>query len=176
MHRRPHLSLPSRSGGARRVGRWTATGLALAALGWVTAACSAGGSGSGPAGTITAAPLASGAACAAALGHAPATVLGRPAIRVDVPGARAWGDPAIVLRCGLPEPGPTAAPCVNVDGVDWVIEDPAADPIVFETFGRSPAIDVRVPASYGRQNASAALVDLAPMAAALPRTAHACLG
>lgn len=70
---------------------------------------------------------------------------------------------------------PTTDPCLTVDGVDWVIQDQNG-PFVFTTFGRSPAVQVRVPTSYGSQNASGALVDLRAVAAALPRTARACIG
>ena len=32
----------------------------------------------------------------------------------------AWGDPAVIARCGLPALGPTTEQCISVDGVDWV--------------------------------------------------------
>ena len=35
----------------------------------------------------------------------------------------AWGDPPVVLRCGVPPPGPTGAPCLRVADVDWVAGD-----------------------------------------------------
>ena len=80
-----------------------------------------------------------------------------------------------MVRCGLAEPPPTTLSCITVDDVDWVV-DPTADPITAVTFGRSPALEVRVPASLGTTVVPAALVDLTPMAVALPRTAHACVG
>jgi hypothetical protein len=140
-------------------------GCALAALTLAIGACSGG---SRPA------PGADDPACRRALADAPATVLGRPRTPLDVRGALAWGDPQIVLRCGLSAPGPTTAQCLEVNGVDWVIDDPDADPVVFTLFGRSPAVDVSVPAAYGRSTASAALVDVAGIAKALPQNGRTC--
>ena len=137
------------------------------------AGCSVGGVGGG--GTVTAAPRAADAACTAALAAAPATVLGRPRAPLPVAGAVAWGEPAVVLRCGLPEQPPTTDRCLTVDDVDWIVAD-GADPLRFTAYGRSPTVEVRVPASYGAQNAPSALVGLAPVAAALPKTPHACIG
>jgi hypothetical protein len=96
-------------------------------------------------------------------------------VSVDGKATRAWGQPPVVVRCGLSEPPPTTTSCLTVDGIDWVV-DPAGDPITALTYGRSPALQVRVPASLGTDVVPAALVDLTPMAAALPRTAHACVG
>jgi hypothetical protein len=62
-----------------------------------------------------------------------------------------------------------------VDGADWIVDD-SGDPVVFTAYGRAPTAEVRVPRSYGVQNAPSALIGLAPVARALPRTAHACLG
>jgi hypothetical protein len=60
---------------------------------------------------------------------------------------RAWGDPAIIARCGLPPIGPTADTCLDVSGVDWVAHQ-LSDGVRFTTYGRSPAIEVLVPAAY----------------------------
>jgi Protein of unknown function (DUF3515) len=150
VHHRPHL---------------TAGAYALAALTLTLAACS-----SGP----QPAPDAGDPACTRALAEAPSTVLGKPRTPLDVRGALAWGDPQIVLRCGLPALGPTTSQCLEVNGVDWVVADPDADPVVFTLFGRNPAVDLSVPASYGRSSASAALVDVAAVAQTLPQNGHSC--
>jgi hypothetical protein len=134
----------------------------------VLAGCS-GGSGLRPA------PSASDPACTAALKALPATVLGEQRGGSPAAGAAAWGKPAIVMVCGLPELAPTTDPCLTVDGVDWVIQNDSG-PFTFATFGRAPAIRVTVPTSYGRTQASAALVDLKPVAATLPRTPRSCVG
>lgn len=80
----------------------------------------------------------------------PATVSG--AERRDttpVSGAlAAWGDPAIIARCGLEPLGPTTDDCVSVDGVDWVVR-PLSDGGGAVTYGRDPAIEVLAPSVYG---------------------------
>ena len=60
----------------------------------------------------------------------------------------AWGDPAIVARCGLDPLGPTTDDCVTVDGVDWVVR-PLSDGSIATTYGRDPAIEVLAPSAYG---------------------------
>jgi hypothetical protein len=146
VHRRPHL-----------------TALAGAALVLLVGGCS-----SAPG----AAPRASEPACTKALAAAPATVLDQVRGALDVRGALAWGDPQIVLRCGLAPLQPTTAQCLAVNDHDWVLTDPDADPLVFTSFGTDPAVEVRVPRSYPQP--SAALVDLAPLAAALPSNGRRC--
>ena len=118
------------------------------------------------------APRASDPACTKALEVAPATVLGKGRSPLGVHGALAWGDPHIVMRCGLEPLGPTTAQCISVNGHDWVLADPDADPVVFTTFGTDPAVDVAVPKSYDQP--TGALVDLAPVAAALPPNGRSC--
>jgi hypothetical protein len=119
------------------------------------------------------APRAGEPACATALGAAPDRVLDRARDGLDVPGALAWGAPRIVLRCGLAPLGPTTAQCVTVDDRDWVVADPDADPVVFTSFGTDPAVEVSVPRSYTQP--TGALVDLAPVVAALPPNGRRCL-
>jgi hypothetical protein len=79
-----------------------------------------------------------------------------------------------VLRCGLPGLEPTTRTCLDVNGLGWVIGDADADPVVFTLYGHDPTVDVSVPVSYGRSSASGALVDLAPMARALPPNGRSC--
>jgi hypothetical protein len=102
-------------------------------------------------------------------------VLGHGRTPLQVSAAAAWGEPAITVRCGLDEPPPSTDRCLSVADVDWVIDD-ANDPIVFVSYGRSPAVELRVPTSYGRDSAAAALVDVAAVAKAMPQTAHHCIG
>lgn len=67
-----------------------------------------------------------------------------------------WGDPTVVLRCGVPRPemltpgnpvyNPTAE-VVEVNGVSWLIE-PTGDGYRFTTTGRKAFVEVTVPARY----------------------------
>jgi len=80
----------------------------------------------------------------------PATVSGHA--RVDTtpadPSVAAWGDPALIARCGLEPLAPTTDECVTVDGVDWVVRR-LSDGTMATTYGRDPAVEVLAPGSYG---------------------------
>jgi hypothetical protein len=74
----------------------------------------------------------------------------------------AWGDPAVVLRCGVPRPAGLrrTSEVVEVDGVEWYLDRPQP-PYVFTTVGRGTYLQVRVPGSVPPSQATAPLVDLA---------------
>jgi uncharacterized protein DUF3515 len=83
----------------------------------------------------------------------------------------AWGDPAVLLRCGVGRPAGLRATSevVEVDGVEWFLrsDDP---PYVLTTVGRGTYVQVRLPRAVPREGVTAALVDLAgPVKRALPR-------
>ncbi|MGN6722581.1 MAG: DUF3515 domain-containing protein [Marmoricola sp.] len=84
----------------------------------------------------------------------------------------AWGNPAIVLRCGVPVPAGFAAEntpagnmasCLTVNGIDWFLNGDSSNgadpsrPITVTTVYRSPALELTVPASYGTQGPSTAM-------------------
>ena len=82
--------------------------------------------------------------------------------RPDSPLTAAWGDPPIVLRCGVPRPAaynPTAT-LVEVDGVAWLPER-TDEGYVFTTARRVADVEVRVPRAYAPEVDP--LVDLAPV-------------
>lgn len=87
--------------------------------------------------------------CAQMAGLWPDSVGGHEARETtsDSPGVAAWGDPAIIARCGATSPGPTEDACIDVDGIDWVAVE-RSDGYEFTTYGRSPAIQVLVPEDY----------------------------
>ena len=80
----------------------------------------------------------------------PATLSGheRVAVTPDSPAVAAWGDPAIIARCGLPALAPTTLECVTVNEVDWVVRQ-LSDGTAATTYGTDPAIEVLVPSAYG---------------------------
>jgi len=88
--------------------------------------------------------------------------------RRDVSGspyAAAWGDPAIVLRCGVPLPKDFAgSPCVTRNGIGWSIPVEQADDLdrdVTMTLAfRSPVIQLRVPATYRPNSPADVMADL----------------
>lgn len=156
MHRRPRLR--------------TAFGPALlpAALGplVLVAGCSGAVKVDLPAGA--AAP-----ACARVAQALPRTLLQQHRRDTDPssPALAAWGDPAIVLRCGVPTPGPTTDLCTAVDGVDWVAR-PISGGYDFTTYGRTPAIQVLVPKRYAPE--TFALTGLTAAVSTIPQGEHHC--
>lgn len=89
----------------------------------------------------------------------------------DDPAVAAWGDPAVVARCGVAAPGPTDVECVEVDGVGW-IPDPLSDGTRFTSFGTEPAVEVLVPSRY--DPAPLLLPAFSAAARSLPRNGLEC--
>jgi hypothetical protein len=80
----------------------------------------------------------------------------------------AWGDPAaILLRCGVPVPGPSTLPCFTIQGVDWLRDSSEAPIYKFVTFGRDPAVEVVID---GDRASSSALSALGNAVGSLPAT------
>jgi hypothetical protein len=105
-------------------------------------------------------------ACAALVKALPDHVSDQPRRKTSGnPLGAAWGDPPIVLRCGVGKPvdyDPVVG-CQTVNGMDWFVpekgmNDQQAD-VVMTTYGRAPAVEVALPAKY--RPPVAAMVDLA---------------
>ena len=114
-------------------------------------------------------------ACADVLALLPAELAG--AARRETgggAGTAAWGDPAILLRCGEEPVLASTQPCVTVpgdpEGVDWVVLASDDSGSIVRTFGRDPSVEVEVPASYGPAPVSV-LPELGEAVAAVPATA-----
>jgi hypothetical protein len=104
----------------------------------------------------------------------PGDVSGRTRVETTTTSASvaAWGDPAIIARCGFDEVPPTTEDCVTVDGVDWVVRALSTGSAA-TTFGTDPAIEVLVPQSYGP--APLQLPAFTAAARTLPRTDRRCI-
>ncbi len=99
--------------------------------------------------------------CAALYADGAPVVAGQKQVLVKGSKATAWGDPAIILRCGVETPAallPTSR-CDMVADVGWFTEE-LADGYLFTTIGREFNISVEVPGAY--DPAADALVDIAP--------------
>ncbi len=98
--------------------------------------------------------------CEALLADVPRRVADQE--NLDVPGriAAAWGDPAIILRCGVEKPAAltSTSRCNVVSDVGW-LADTTADGYLFTTIGRKFYVSVEVPKAY--DPAADALADLA---------------
>ncbi len=108
------------------------------------------------------------AACADLLEGLPQEVADQPSRAVDAGAgaAAAWGDPPIVLVCGVEEPEEFAEVrvCTTVNGIDWFIPVAQLDSTVpvdltMTTVNRTPHVEVRMPKEYAPQ--ATTLVDLA---------------
>ena len=114
-------------------------------------------------------PLPEGAgayACANFKSNLPDEVVGQTVTAIDprTSFTSAWGDPAIVVRCGVPVPAalePTSQ-LVTIDGIDWLPEQLERG-YLFTTVGRELNIEVSVPDEYAPE--AEALVDISPAVA-----------
>lgn len=135
---------------------------------------------------VGAAPDAANPLCAEVVLALPRELAGMPRLTTSSQATAAWGEPgaAVVLRCGVEPPPPSTDPCVTADdgvvAVDWLaIEGEAAAgsttaPWTFVTYGRDPAVEVRVPASVAAQRSTSFLLELGPAVARVEQT-RACL-
>lgn len=80
-----------------------------------------------------------------------------------------WGSPAIILRCGVPQPPKMIDPKVadgrdpdavagGVNGVDWLMEKQDGGGYLFTTANREAYVEVRAPEGV---DSSGVLIDLA---------------
>ncbi|MGK5627050.1 DUF3515 domain-containing protein [Streptomyces sp. URMC 123] len=122
------------------------------------AGCSGDGGGGG-AGDL-AAPTPSGREaelCRALRGELPGTVngLARSSAGPASDFTAAWGEPPVVLRCGVPRPAvltpgtaqynPTTDDGVEVNGVGWLLERRSDGSFRFTTVGRKAFVEVTLP-------------------------------
>ena len=102
---------------------------------------------SGCAGTIALQPAeaANDPACAEVMVRVPDVVASLDRRSTNAQSTAAWGDPAaVILRCGLPDGGPSVLPCFTVDNVDWLRDDANNPNFTFVTYGRNPAVEVLI--------------------------------
>lgn len=109
---------------------------------------------------------AAGAQCRALQAQLPRTLMGRERRGTDPASAdtAAWGDPAITLRCGVPEPGPmnpaspqydpheTQSVMIESSGLCWLTQSTNGGGYVFTTVKQQTFVEVDVPGAYAGQN------------------------
>lgn len=97
----------------------------------------------------------------------PATLAGEKAVEVtgETEYGAAWGDPALVLTCGVDRMDLTdLPPCVEVEGVGWLVPADASEgdrDATFTADGYRPRVQLEVPEEYLPERGAAALVELA---------------
>lgn len=150
---------PGRAATRRRAVR-TVLGAGVLGAGLLVTGCG------GPVADVEAAPEATHPVCAEAMVALPDTVAGLDRRETDSQATAAWGDPsAVVLRCGVPTPGPTTEHCVSANGVDWITRDDG-DHWTLTTYGRTPAVEVLFDDT--RAASSSVMVDLAAAVSRIP--------
>ncbi|MCR1782529.1 DUF3515 domain-containing protein [Nocardioides carbamazepini] len=111
------------------------------------------------------------AACAALAADLPDTLADEERVEIepeDAPAA-AYGDPAIVVRCGVPKPEgfDLTASCESADGVGYYIPDEQYDDqgldLTLTAAGYSPRVEVSIPSRYRPNAGPAAMTVLAPL-------------
>ena len=60
----------------------------------------------------------------------------------DAQATGAWGEPTVVLRCGVDVPAPSTEVCTTIGGVDWLVLDQEDERQRLVTYGRDPAVEV----------------------------------
>ena len=102
------------------------------------------------------------ASCPALMSVLPLDLEGNASRRVqsDSPYAYAWGDPAIVLVCGVDRPAGyvVGASAIQINDVQWYVDTSDPDTTVWTTVDRPVYVQVSLPAS----------VDSAPVTALTP--------
>jgi hypothetical protein len=83
-------------------------------------------------------------ACAAVSVLLPDSVAGLDRVMTDAQATGAWGDPTIVLRCGVEPPAPSELVCTTIGGVDWLVLDQEEERQRLVTYGREPAVEVNI--------------------------------
>ncbi|MCW2703989.1 MAG: uncharacterized protein JWQ37_1984 [Blastococcus sp.] len=107
------------------------------------------------------------ASCPALMSTLPLELSGETSRRVqsDSPYAYAWGDPAIVLVCGVDRPAGYVAgvSAIQINGVQWYVDTGNPDTTVWTTVDRPVYVQISLPAS----------VDSAPVTALTTQIAQA---
>ena len=102
------------------------------------------------------------ASCPGLMGNLPLDLAGEQSRPVDSdsPFAYAWGDPAVVLVCGVDRPAGFVATAglIQINGVQWYVDDSDPDTVVWTAVDRPVYVQVRIPSS----------VDSGPVAALSP--------
>jgi hypothetical protein len=107
------------------------------------------------------------ASCPALMKTLPLELSGQQSRRVksDTPFAYAWGDPPVVLVCGVDRPAGwvVGASAIQINGVQFYVDTDDPDTTVWTTVDRPVYVEISLPSS----------VDSAPVTALTPQIAQA---
>jgi hypothetical protein len=109
------------------------------------------------------------ASCPAVMSALPLDLLGQPSRQVqsDSPYAYAWGEPPVVLVCGVDRPAgfTVGVSAIQINGVQWYVDTSDPDTTVWTTVDRPLYVQVTLPASVDSAPVTALST---PIAGALP--------
>ena len=107
--------------------------------------------------------------CQALMANLPLELVEEPSRRVQStsPYVYAWGDPAVVLTCGVDRPAgwTVSASAIQINGVQWYVDTSDPDTTVWTTVDRPVYVQMRLPADVDSAPVTALTV---PLAEALP--------
>lgn len=107
-------------------------------------------------------------ACADLIVRLPDEVAGLAKRTTNAQATGAWGDPVgVQLVCGETPSGPTTDPCLNVSGIDWIVDGAQAPLYRVEAYGRTPGLVLYIDTE--RASSTDALLGLSPIAKLLPQ-------
>lgn len=119
--------------------------------------------------TVPPVPPEAEAPCTAVMGALPLELAGEQSRRVDSdsPFVYAWGEPAVVLVCGVDRPAGwvTTASAIQINGVQWYVDTSDPDTTTWTTVDRPVYVEVRLPAGVDSAPVTALTT---PLAQALP--------
>ena len=103
--------------------------------------------------------------CPAVMGKLPLELAGEPSRRVqsDTPYVYAWGEPPVVLTCGVERPAgwTTTAAGIQINGVLWHVDSDDPETTVWTVVDRPVYVEVRLPASVDSAPVTALTTELA---------------
>ncbi len=122
------------------------------------------------------------AACEALLDDLPETLVDEERRLVAPAAARgaAWGDPPLVLTCGVDEPDEfdEFSLCIEANGIGWFVppsqEEEGVD-VTITTVGHSPRVSVEIPGEYRPNGLASVMATLAPVVEAHLELVDPCL-
>ncbi|WP_233491695.1 DUF3515 domain-containing protein [Blastococcus sp. TBT05-19] len=109
------------------------------------------------------------ASCPALMENLPFELAGEPSRKVqsDTLHVYAWGEPPVVLRCGVERPvgWTVGASAIQINGVQWYVDTADPETTVWTVVDRPVYVEVRLPADVDSAPVTALTV---PLAEALP--------
>lgn len=105
------------------------------------------------------------ASCPALMANLPLELAGEPSRRVqsDTPYVYAWGEPPVVLTCGVDRPAgwTVGASAIQINGVQWHVDTSDPDTTVWTAVDRPVYVEMRLPAEVDSAPVTALTIPLA---------------